>query len=170
MPQSEDVPVVPARKNLKPVEVYAHSKASRLQGQNPDCHYEYFSTDKEHPSYYEKKLVEHEVGSPAVGFAMAEAWQVVDAKTSGVKTGRPRDDQGKPLDTAIRHGDGVLLMTTKENKAVYDHMDRLKARLSEKQLRNGDVERTENGRAVVETRFGYGMTDHVEALGAPKEQ
>lgn len=118
-------PVVPKRKDPKKVEVYARSRAFELAGRDPGCKYQWMSKDPSNPSYFGKFTQAHEVGNAATGFATADPWEFVSS-TEGVKTGRPRDDQGKPIDTAMHNGDLVLMKTTTDNYAVYEEIEKRK--------------------------------------------
>jgi hypothetical protein len=116
-------PTVPKRKDPKKVEVYARSRAFELAGRDPGCKYQWMSKDPSNPSFYGKFTRKHEVGNAATGFATADAWEFVSS-TEGVTTGRPRDDQGKPIDTALHNGDLVLMKTTADNHAVYEEIEK----------------------------------------------
>jgi len=130
----DTAPVVPARNDLKKVEVYAVSRASELAGKDPNCVYQYMSTDPANPSYYQRFLGKHEIGDPESGYATAEPWEFVSSGEDKVTQGRPRDDQGKGVDTAMRHGSLVLMRTSKENHAIYDEIDRRKDAAKTKRL------------------------------------
>lgn len=156
----EEPKAVPPRNDLKKVEVYGRSRAFELAGRDPDGHYEYKSLDPANPSYYGKFQHRHEVGDAQSGFAIAEPWEFVSSK-DGVTTGRPRDDQGKPVDTAMRNGDLVLMRTSKDNAAVYEEIDRLKALAQTKQLAADEV-RTPGAKHV--HRMGVGFTGSPEDL------
>jgi hypothetical protein len=162
----EEPKIVPPRNDLKKVEVYAVSKALEISGKDPGCEYEYKSTDPNHPGYYGNYDHQHEIGDSSVGFATVEAWEPVSRKE--VTQGRPRDDQGKPIDTAIRHGSLVLMKTTKENHAAYAEIDRLRDIQKSKYLRAGDKEQIngDNGGAATYTaRAGVGFRgDHHDLL------
>lgn len=157
----ETVPTVPARNDLKKVEVYAVSRALELAGRDPNSAYQYMSTDPANPSYYGKFLTKHEVGDPEAGYAVAEPWEFVST-TEGVAPGRPRDDQGKPVDTAVRHGSLVLMRTSKANHAVYEEIDRRKDAAKEKRLAS-DVDTKTHGAKHVH-RFGRGFEGTHEEL------
>ena len=156
MAKDETPKQVPPRNNLKKVEVYARSRANELSGKNPGTRYEWKSVDPKNPSYYGKFAAAHEVGNDAVGFAMAEPWEFVSSK-EGVESGRPRDDQGKPIDTAMKHGDLVLMKTTADNYEVYAEIDRRMDALKAKSLRNGDNEQYADGKAGYKARVGVGF-------------
>lgn len=155
------VPTVPARNDLKKVEVYAVSRALELAGRDPESAYQYMSTDPANPSYYGKFLTKHEVGDPESGYATAEPWEFVST-TEGVTTGRPRDDQGKAVDTAVRHGSLVLMRTSKTNHAVYGEIEKRKDAAQAKRI-SRDTDKRPG--AVHEHRFGYGHEgSHTELL------
>jgi hypothetical protein len=116
-------PVVPKRKDPKKVEVYARSRAFELAGRDPGSKYQWMSKDPSNPSFYGKFTKRHEVGNAATQYAQADAWEFVSS-AEGVTTGRPRDDQGKPIDTALHNGDLVLMKTTAENYAAYEEIER----------------------------------------------
>ncbi len=145
--------VVAPRNDLKKVEVYGESKARELAGQDPGFRYQYMSTDPKNPSFYGKFLRRHEIGDAESGFAQADAWEFVP-ESDGVTQGRPRDDQGKPIDTALRHGDLVLMKTTAENHAVYGEIEKRKDASKAKRLASDDV-RTQG--ASHKHRMGVGF-------------
>ena len=155
----EEPKQVPPRNDLKKVEVYGRSRAFELAGRDPDGHYEYKSTDPANPSYHGKFQHKHEVGDAQSGYAIADAWEF--ASTKEISTGRPRDDQGKPIDTAIRNGDLVLMRTSKDNAEVYAEIDRRKAAAQTKQIAADEV-RTPGAKHV--HRMGVGFTGSPEEL------
>lgn len=162
MPKDDQPAKVPPRNDQKKVEVYARSRASEISGKNPDSHYEWKSTDPKSPGYYGKYTSKHEIGNDLSGYAMAEAWEFCSNK-DGLEPGRPRDDTGKPIDTAMRHGDLVLMRTTKDNKAVYDEIDRRTDEVKSKRLRAGDDERVQGangGSASYRARVGVGYDNN----------
>lgn len=116
-------PTVPKRKDPKKVEVYSRSRAFELAGRDPGSKYQWMSKDHGNPSYYGKFTRPHEIGNAATGYAQAAAWEFVSS-ADGVTNGRPRDDQGKPIDTALHNGDLVLMRTTAENYAAYEEIEK----------------------------------------------
>lgn len=118
-----ETPTVPKRKDPKKVEVYARSRAFELAGRDPNCRYQWMSKDPSNPSFYGKFTRKHEIGNPATGYAQVDAWEFVSS-TDGVTMGRPRDDQGKPIDTALHNGDLVLMKTAAENHEAYAEIER----------------------------------------------
>lgn len=115
--------IVPKRKDPKKVDIYSRSKAFELAGRDPGCKYQWMSTDQGNPSYYGKFTRKHEVGNNATGFAVAEPWEFVSS-VEGVTAGKARDDQGKPVDTAMRNGDLVLMKTSADNYENYLEIER----------------------------------------------
>jgi len=153
--------VVPPRNDPKKVEVYAVSRASQLNGEDPNFHYEWKALDPKNPSYHGRYERRHEIGDNESGFATCEPWQFV-MSNEGVTQGRPRDDMGKPVDTAMRHGDLVLMRTTRENAAVYEEIERRKD--AAKSRRMASDKSSGNG-ATQTFKFGAGFNgSHTDLL------
>ncbi len=120
-------------------------------------------TAANHPSFYANFLKARHLGDQEIGYCKQEPWSVVQA---GGSDGRPRDDQGKPTDGALRHGDLICMETPDENYAVEVEADRLKDLARAKRLRQGDSERQSWGNGGVSTytaRVGTGFE------GTPQE-
>lgn len=110
--------VVPERNALKPTPL--SKQPLLLDNRDPAFVYEAFSTDPSHPGYIGRKLVKHQVGDAETGFAVVEPWEVCTVDNDpALKLRNTRDDQGKPIDTAHRHGDLIWCRTTRENHAKY---------------------------------------------------
>lgn len=148
MPTAE-TPVVPARNDLKKVEVYAHSKAFELAGRNPGFEYQFMSTEADHPQYYGKYLAQHEIGDAISGYATVEPWEIVQARD--VKQGRTRDDEGKSVDTAVKNGKLVLMRIPKAQYAAYEEI--------EKRRDAGQAKRLKSDKATL-TAAGGGTATH----------
>lgn len=165
MPKDE-AKTVPPRNDLKKVEVYAVSRAAELQGKDPSCHYQWMSTDPSNSvGYYGKYTRRHELGDLSSGYAAAEPWEFVSSNE--VTAGRPRDDQGKPIDTAMRHGDLVLMKTTSENYEVYQEIERRRDAANARRLRSdkATVTDTSGGVATHTHAMGVGFSgSHTELL------
>lgn len=112
--------VVPARKDPKAIDIYSRSRADEISGQDPNFVYEYFSDNPEHPSFIGDRLKEHERGSPAAGYTMIPAWEVV--RKGEVKQGVKRADDTPGVDTKITHGRMVLCRLPKAEHAKYELM------------------------------------------------
>jgi hypothetical protein len=114
----DSAPTVPKRNDPpKGVNVYSRSRAEEISGKDPNCHYEWASTNPDHPQYAGKKLRRHEIGGPG-NYAMCEPWEIVPSDE--IEQGRKRADESKRFDTATRNGSLVLLKTSKENAALYE--------------------------------------------------
>lgn len=101
--------IAPARNEPKKPVLSRNSRALELQGRDPEYHYEFLSTDPKHPSFIEHKLNEYEIGDHLSGYAVVEGWEVVHRNTDRkVAQVEARTDQGKPVDTTIKHGSQVL--------------------------------------------------------------
>jgi len=112
----------PPRNELTSRGLYKKSQA--LRGQDPDFVYVYFNADNpRHPSYIGKRDVPHEVGNAKTGFAMAPAWQPVNALTDPAMFPEHKSDAaGKGVDSSSKFGgSGRVLckMTREDYKATY---------------------------------------------------
>lgn len=162
---------VPARRDLKKVEIHKQSRANEIAGRKPGFRYQYFSKDPKHPQYIGNYLREHEKGNDDVGYVRVAPWQVVNAKESGIAQASPRDDQGKPLGTTVERGDLILAELPEDEANKYDVIQKMMADSQAKRLKRGGMADTRD--LVVEDGYGTyrgtvqeggrGMT-HVEAL------
>lgn len=159
--------IAPARNELKSSgTLYRNSRASELQGRDPDFHYEYLSTDPKHPSYIGNKLHQYEIGDQSSGYALVEGWDVVhrnsDSKVSVVEA---RTDQGKPIDTTIRKGTQILCRVRKSEHDKHKQVEVARQTALQAQIyspeRLGDSEASMT--AVVSPN---GSADQVELLRA----
>lgn len=142
---------VPGRTPIKKVQLSRNSRALELEGREPGFHYEYFSTEKGHPSYIGNKLTRHEIGNQASGYAVVEPWEVVqDATASKVAPLDPRTDQGKSVDTTRRKGTQVLCRIPIAEHAKYNAVHDGYCDVMERQLYATSRQREENV-AVTET-------------------
>lgn len=153
------------------VKIYAQSRAVELQGRDKNFAYQYFSTDPKHPQFIGKYAVEHEIGNEAIGYAMVPAWEV--CKKGEVEPGRARDDQGKAIDSTIRHGDLILAKLPIDAHAVYAVMAARRDELSQKRMRNGDAAQPRISVESGQGRFTSGLlqgaqvgANHIDALNA----
>lgn len=109
---------VPPRNDFKSSVLYKGSRATELQGRDPDYVYRSFSTDPEHPDYIGKRLTEHERGNAASGYVTVGPWEVCHSQTDRtVRALDPREDQGKKVDTVLRYGRQV---TCRIHKSEYE--------------------------------------------------
>lgn len=124
MADKQSAPRVPARNDLKSSALYRNSRANELQKRDPNYVYQWFSLDPNHPQYVGRYLSEHEVGSSVSGFATIAPWEVVQRTTDPrVAQVEPRTDQGKPIDSTVRHGNQILARLPKEEHEKYAQAD-----------------------------------------------
>jgi len=139
MPEDKQAPKkAPPRNDFKTAALYKNSRALELQGRDPDYHYEYLSTNPEHPSYIEKKLRAHEIGNQASGFATVDGWEVVHANNDRALPVERRDDQGKPVDSTVRYGRQVLCRIRRDEHAKYKLAEEAYQNVLEKQIYEPD--------------------------------
>tara|TARA_R110000868_G_scaffold184783_1_gene426431 strand:+ start:607 stop:1119 length:513 start_codon:yes stop_codon:yes gene_type:complete len=166
-----DVQKVAPRNSFKKQPVFV--KATTVsEGEEPGYKYQWVEErDINHPQHVSKYMRRQRIGSADVGFAEVEGWEVVHIKPEELK-GRPRDDQGKPVDTVMRHGSLVKIRTSADNFAVYEEFERLKDELRAKRLRQGDFEALagdNGGSATYRARVANNFTgNHRELLNQPQ--
>lgn len=150
MPDAAPVPVVPSRKDPPAgVDIYSRSRANEIQGKNPGFRYEYASVLPDHPQYVGNKLKRHEIGDASVGYCMCDPWEVVPE--ADVAQGKKRADDTKGIDTAVTHGNLVLIRTTADNHARYEEIKRRKA---EQKPKEGIRSKYASLRVGLHTGFG----------------
>lgn len=163
-PKQPQPAVVPPRNDFESDELYRNSRATELQGRDPDYQYESFSTDPESPSYVGRRLVPHERGNQASGFVMVGPWTVVHSQTDAtVRALDPRSDQGKPIDTVARYGRQVVCKLHKKEFAKYAKAERAYQQLIERSIYEPDKIR--DGKTALTTVVSRDENaDHMEML------
>lgn len=132
-------PKVPPRNDFKSDALYRNSRATELQGRDPDFVYESFSTDPASPAYIGNRLTHHERGNPATGFVMVGPWEVVQSETDkGVRALDPRTDQGAPVDTVARYGRQITCRLPRKEHAKYAVAENAYQEMIEKQIYEPD--------------------------------
>ena len=117
---------VPARNNLKKSPLYANSRANEITNRDPNFVYEWKTTDPDHPSALSNtgQLSDHEYGNSVGGFVAMPGWQVVQrAANDKAAQLAPRSDDGKPIDTVVRHGKQVLCRMPRDEYEKYSVAD-----------------------------------------------
>lgn len=151
---------VAERNDPKKVGLRSESEAFKLQGNDPDFHYERKPLDPSHPGYVGKYLRRHEIGNQSVGYLTVEPWEVVERKDSNHPALRKRADEGKDLDTTVQHGGQILVRIHKREYEKYKLIDRLNDEARSKMLR---ADRHVHGRGAVSHG---GLEVGTEASGA----
>jgi hypothetical protein len=155
--------IAPPRNALKKPVLYKNSRATELQGRDPNFVYQYFSTDPQQPSNVDKKLRPHEVGNQASGYATVDGWEIVHSQTD--RTARPvdaRTDQGKPIDTTHRYGRQILCRIPKDEFAKYQAAEEAYQEMVEKNIYSPD--RITDGRNSITTAVSRDDVDPMELL------
>lgn len=116
-----------------------------LEGLDPAYRYERFSLDPRHPSFVGRKLNERAIGDDSIGWKVipdGEGWEVVHRESDPrVAQLGIRDDQGKAVDTTIRHGNTVLCRMPKETWAqTYEWADKARVDEDAKRMATGETE------------------------------
>jgi hypothetical protein len=161
--------LIPPRTDFKAAPVFVKATIADQAGHRPGYVRQWFhAKDALNRGYYEKYTQEQFIGDKEVGYCKAAAWTPVPR--SDAKAGRPREDDGKGIETALTHGDLVCLETTDENFRVYQEYDRLRDVAQARKLSGGDDEaiRDESGRPVARYRARVGdgslFEDHKQLL------
>lgn len=167
---AEQPPAVAPRADFKPAPVFIKASIADQAGHKPGYVRHWFhKDDAQDPRYYAKYNRTHYVGDQEVGFCQAAPWSIVPRDEA--KPGRPRDDEGKGIETALTHGDLICLETPEENYAIYREYDRLRDLAQAKKLgndkavlaRGADGAPTAAYRAAVATQSG-GYGDQTQLL------
>src|ERR1041385_572391 len=114
----------PPRNDFKTSPLYKNSRALELRNRDPNFVYEWKTTDREHPGFVEPKLAEHEHGTQLGGYVTVDGWEVCHRQTDPrVQQIEARSDQGKSVDTLIRHGRQILCRMPKDEYTKYGVAD-----------------------------------------------
>jgi hypothetical protein len=164
--------VVPPRNNFRKQPVFVKASIADVEGREAGFKYKWVEErDVNHPQHVSRFLKPQHVGDSSIGYAQADAWEVCSSKASEGK-GRIRDDQGKPVDTAVRNGSLILVRTTEENHAVYDEYERLRELAHARRLRQGDsaaLAGDNGGAATYKARFANDFAgSHRDLLNQPQ--
>ena len=134
---------VAPRNDIKSVKIVR--ERPDLIGLDPNYVYQRFSLDAKNPGYVERKLNETYVGDDAIGFAVIPdgcGWEMVNRQTDPrVNQLGIRDDQGKALDSSIRHGNTVLCRMPKDVwEKTYKWADEARTELDSQRIYGGERE------------------------------
>ena len=166
------VPTVAPRNDLRTEPVFVKATIADQAGARPGYRRQWFAKDDpRHPGHFQKYLDTRLVGDESIGYAKLEGgWNVVNV--ADAKPGRPRDDQGKPVETALTHGDLICLEISEADYQVYQAYDRLRDLERQKHLRQGDSEKAyadNGGVATYRARTGVSPGSHRDLLNQPLE-
>jgi len=130
------VETVAPRNDPAPLDVYRKSQATKIAGQRPGFHYEWFRPDQLAIKLKPHQIPDENTGK-YTGFLMVDAWEVVrDDSITLPGPGMP--SAGKPTDTTVTNGELILCCTPESNYAKYAHIEKLQDDIIDRRLSVGE--------------------------------